>query len=73
MLKAKKVSDFMRYWWDAKAYRPDGIVSGLDTWDMLQEQKDIKSIPYPWACLNEYTLRVQTTGTGYDNVRVGHG
>lgn len=55
MLKAKKVQEFTRAWWDAKAYRPDGIVSGLDTWDMLQEQKDVKSIPYPWACLNEYT------------------
>ena len=55
MLKAKKVADFTRYWWDAKTYRPDGIVSGLDTWELLQKQKDIKSIPYPWACLNDYT------------------
>ena len=55
MLKAKKVADFTRYWWDAKTYRPDGIVSGLDTWDLLQKQKDVKSIPYPWTCLNEYT------------------
>jgi twinkle protein len=55
MLKAKKIQEFTRAWWDAKVYRPDGIVSGLDTWDLLQEQKDIKSIPYPWECLNEYT------------------
>ena len=55
MLKANKVRDFTDAWWDAKAYRPDGIVSGLDTWDMLQEQKDVKSIPYPWTCLNDYT------------------
>ena len=55
MLKARKVADFVREWWNAKAFRPDGIVSGLDTWDMLQEQKDIKSIPYPWDCLNAYT------------------
>jgi len=55
MLKAKKVQDFTRAWWDAKAYRPDGIVSGLDTWKMLKEQKKVTSIPYPWACLNEFT------------------
>lgn len=55
MLKARKVSDFVSSWWDAKVFRPDGIVSGLDTWKMLKEQKKVKSIPYPWACLNEFT------------------
>ena len=55
MLKANKVADFVKEWWNAKAFRPDGIVSGLDTWDLLQEQKDVKSIPYPWECLNAFT------------------
>jgi len=55
MLKAKKIQEFTRAWWDAKPYRPDGIVSGLDTWKMLKEQKKVTSIPYPWACLNEFT------------------
>jgi twinkle protein len=55
MLKANKVRDFTDAWWDAKAYRPDGIVSGLDTWKMLKEQKKVTSIPYPWACLNDFT------------------
>ena len=55
MLKANKVRDFTDSWWDAKAYRPDGIVSGLDTWKMLKEQKKVTSIPYPWACLNDFT------------------
>ena len=48
MLKARKVQDFVKEWWNAKSYRPDGIVSGLDTWDLLQEKRDVKSIPYPW-------------------------
>ena len=55
MLKARKVSEFVSSWWDAKVFRPDGIVSGLDTWDLLQEQAQTVSIPYPWTCLNEYT------------------
>lgn len=55
MLKAKKIQEFTRAWWDAKTYRPDGIVSGLDTWKMLKEQKKVTSIPYPWACLNDFT------------------
>ena len=55
MLKARKVQDFVKEWWNAKAFRPDGIVSGLDTWDLLQEKRDVKSIPYPWECLNTFT------------------
>jgi twinkle protein len=55
MLKSRKVAEFVKEWWNAKAFRPDGIVSGLDTWDLLQEQKDVKSIPYPWECLNAFT------------------
>jgi twinkle protein len=56
MLKERNVQGFTKEWWNAKPYRPDGIVSGLDTWELLQAQKDVKSIPYPWACLNEFTF-----------------
>ena len=55
MLKARKVQDFVKEWWNAKSYRPDGIVAGNETWDMIIKQSDVKSIDYPWACLNEYT------------------
>jgi twinkle protein len=55
MLSARKVQDFVKEWWNAKAYQPDGIVAGNETWDMIIKQSDVKSIDYPWACLNEYT------------------
>ena len=55
MLSARKVQDFVKEWWNAKAYQPDGIVAGNETWDMIIKQADVKSIDYPWACLNEYT------------------
>lgn len=55
MLKARKVADFVKEWWNAKAYRPDGIIAGSDTWDSIIEQQNVRSIPYPWECLNEYT------------------
>ena len=55
MLKARKVADFVKEWWNAKTYRPDGIVAGNETWDLIIEQQNVRSIPYPWACLNEYT------------------
>ena len=44
MLRAKKVADFVKEWWNAKSYRPDGIVSGLDTWNLLLEQQ--KTVVY---------------------------
>ena len=55
MLSARKVQDFVKEWWNAKAYQPDGIVAGNETWDMIIKQSDVKSIDYPWSCLNEYT------------------
>jgi len=55
MLKSNQVQAFVKEWWNAKTFRPDGIVSGLDTWDLLQEKRDVKSIPYPWDCLNAFT------------------
>jgi twinkle protein len=55
MLVSRKVADFVKEWWNAKSYRPDGIVAGSDTWDYIIEQQNVRSIPYPWSCLNEYT------------------
>ena len=55
MLKERNVQGFIREWWNAKTYQPDGIIAGLDTWDSIVAQEDVKSIPYPWTCLNEMT------------------
>jgi twinkle protein len=55
MLKARKVADFVKEWWNAKPYRPDGIIAGDETWEAIIKQSDVKSIEYPWSCLNEYT------------------
>ena len=55
MLKEGKIREFTQAWWNAKEYRPDGIVSGLETWDMLKAQDSIVSIDYPWTGLNAFT------------------
>ena len=55
MLKERNIQGFIKEWWNAKTYQPDGIIAGLDTWDSIVAQEDIKSIPYPWACLNDMT------------------
>ena len=71
MLVANKVRDFVSHWWDAKVYRPDGIVAGVDTWDMIINARKTKSTPYPWAGLNDLTrgmrpfeLVTVTSGSG---------
>lgn len=55
MLQAGKVVEFTKSWWDAKVYRPDGIVAGDETWDLLVKNRQIQSVPYPWEGLNELT------------------
>lgn len=71
MLIANRVKDFTQLWWNAKVYRPDGIVAGTDTWDKLVEKRNVKSIPYPWEGLNHitrghrpYELVTITSGSG---------
>lgn len=71
MLMANRVKDFTQLWWNAKVYRPDGIVAGTDTWDTLVEKRQVKSIPYPWEGLNHitrghrpYELVTITSGSG---------
>jgi len=41
--------------WNAKAYRPDGILAGLDLWDEVSSNEVIDSVPYPWEALNNIT------------------
>ena len=71
MLVANKVKEFTQCWWNAKVYRPDGIVAGTDTWDNLVEKRKVKSIDYPWEGLNHltrghrpYELVTITSGSG---------
>ena len=55
MLKERNVQGFIKEWWNAKTYQPDGIIAGSDTWESIVAQEEVKSIPYPWQCLNDLT------------------
>ena len=63
--------DVVAAMWDAKPYRPDGIVNASDLWDAISTPKENQSVPYPWAVLNLKTrgnrkgeLVVWTAGSG---------
>jgi len=71
MLVGNQIREFVQHWWDAKVYRPDGIVAGEDTWEALVNKRKVKSVPYPWEGLNEitkghrpYELVTVTSGSG---------
>ena len=55
MLLAGQIKAFTEAWWNAKVYRPDGIVAGDETWELLKESRNVHSVPYPWEGLNELT------------------
>lgn len=68
-----KGSDVLQAIWNAKPYRPDGIVAGVDLYDKcVTDIDDLKdSVEYPWKALQEKTkgvrhgeLYVFTSGSG---------
>ena len=60
MLLAGNIASISRAWWDAKSYRPDGIVASEETWDILTEEIRVESVPYPWLGINELTYGFRT-------------
>ena len=71
MLLAGRGGDIISAMWNAKTYRPDGIVAGVDLWETVSTDETVLSVQYPWAMLNEKTHGLRrgevttiTAGTG---------
>lgn len=60
MLQAGRGSEIINAIWQAKTYRPDGIVSGDETWDMVSQVLEVSSTPYPFTPLNEKSFGMRT-------------
>jgi twinkle protein len=63
--------EYLKQIWNAKPYRPDGIINLADAWDLMWADEVQQSIPYPWAGLNdklygqrEREIVTWTAGTG---------
>lgn len=63
--------EYLKLIWNAKPYRPDGIINLADSWDLMWADSAQTSIPYPWAGLNdklygqrEREIVTWTAGTG---------
>ena len=56
MLVTGKVKMLVDAVWSAKIFRPDGIISGTDLWEVITEEDDVEAVSYPFNGLNEKTL-----------------
>jgi twinkle protein len=59
-LKAGKGDDVINAMWNAKAYRPDGIICGADMWHDIISSETVFAVDYPWSSLNEKTHGLRT-------------
>lgn len=55
MLVADRGREVIDAIWGAKVYRPDGIISGADTWEVVSHEEQVVSVTYPWDDVNEKT------------------
>ena len=53
-LKAGRGDEIIQAIWNAKTHRPDGVISGADTWDLIA-QADVKADHhYPWEDIDNF-------------------
>ena len=57
--------------WEAKTFRPDGVISGQELWDHINKEETGWSVEYPWEGFNTSLLGMRggelvtlTAGTG---------
>lgn len=59
MLVAGQTKELSTAMFEAKSYRPDGIVNGSELWDVVTKEDDTQSFEYPYAGLNAKTLGIR--------------
>lgn len=58
-LVAGKGSAIVSAIWQAKVYRPDGIIDASSMWESIVTEDSTASVEYPWAPLNEKTRGIR--------------
>lgn len=77
LLMTGRAQDIVTAYYEAKPYRPDGIVKGTDIWEDLITEDNTQSIPWPYDGLNKLThglrkgeLITLTAGSGVGKSQV---
>ena len=55
MLVAGRAAEVVQSIFNARPYRPDGIVDGVDLWETVSKEIVCESLPYPWQSMNDLT------------------
>ncbi len=55
MLKANRAKEIVTAVFEAREYRPDGIVGAEELWEKISEVNNVESQPYPYTSLNDMT------------------
>lgn len=59
MLVAGRSQELLQAMWNAKSFRPDGIVSMEELWERISQPKAVTSYQYPFQGLNEKTMGIR--------------
>lgn len=77
MITSNRQAELISAIFEAKQYRPDGIIDGRELYDLIASDDDTTSIPYPFEALNEKTrglrrgeLVTLTAGSGVGKSQV---
>lgn len=54
-LRANRAAQFVKEWWAAPHYKPDGIKIGTQMWDEIINRPNHFAVPYPFTGLNKFT------------------
>ena len=54
MHMAGKGAEVINAIWNAKTYRPDGVISGEDTWEIISKEEKIEAEEYPWPDISRF-------------------
>jgi twinkle protein len=54
-LRANRAAQFVKEWWGAPVYKPDGIKIGTSMWDEIINRPNHFAVPYPFKGLNKFT------------------
>lgn len=55
LLLAGKQQDIIKAIWNAKEFRPDGIISGKDLWEVVSHEENTEAVDYPFSGLMQKT------------------
>lgn len=59
MLVAGRSAELLQCMWNAKSFRPDGIIAMTDLWERVSSPKEVTSFQYPYEGLNTKTLGIR--------------